>query len=154
LPTACTKQSGPSTVYFTPLAPTRSTASMDWSDTFGMSMPPCSMPLACPPTSNPLAKSSSGCARRTSDGRRLTPMPRAPSLSLLWPGGTRPAQTGTALDPQCVRDLELENTLAALTNNRLERSSIREVFLTLCTDPAVIAYRQDILDDLWCHPHF
>jgi DNA mismatch repair protein MutS len=81
-------------------------------------------------------------------------MPRTPSLSLLWPGGTRPAQTGTALDPQCVRDLALESTLAALTNNRLERSSIREVFLTLCTDPAVIAYRQDILDDLWCHPDF
>ena len=76
------------------------------------------------------------------------------SLSLLWPGGTRPAQTGTGLDPQCVRDLELENTLAALTNSRLGRSSIREVFLTLCTDPAVIAYRQDVLDDLWCNPNF
>ena len=76
------------------------------------------------------------------------------SLSLLWPGGTRPAQAGTGLDPQCVRDLELENTLAVLTNSRLGRSSLREVFLTLCTDPAVIAYRQDILDDLWCNPDF
>src|SRR6266700_3886977 len=81
-------------------------------------------------------------------------MPRAPSLSLLWPGGTRPAQTGTALDPQCVRDLELESTLAALTSSRLGRSSLREVCLTLCTDPSVIAYRQDILDDLWCNPDF
>jgi len=53
-----------------------------------------------------------------------------------------------------VRDLELENTLAALTSSRLGRSSIREVFLTLCTDPAVIAYRQDILDDLWRNPDF
>ena len=81
-------------------------------------------------------------------------MHRPPSLSLLWPEGTRPAQAGTALDPQCVRDLELERTLAALTDSRPGRSPIREVFLTLCTDPAVIVYRQDILDDLWRHPEF
>src|SRR5215510_2168185 len=77
-----------------------------------------------------------------------------PPLSLLWPDGTRPAQTCTALDPQCVRDLELEATLAAFTDSRLGRSTIREIFLHLCTDPAVIAYRQDILDDLWCNPDF
>ena len=34
------------------------------------------------------------------------------------------------------------------------RSTIREVFLHLCTDPATIAYRQDILDDLWRNPDF
>ncbi len=75
-------------------------------------------------------------------------------MSLLWPDGTRPAQTCTALDPQCVRDLELEGILAAFTDSRLGRSTIREVFLHLCTDPAVLAYRQDILDDLWCNPDF
>jgi DNA mismatch repair ATPase MutS len=53
-----------------------------------------------------------------------------------------------------VRDLELESTLAAFTDSRLGQSTIREVFLHLCTDPAVIAYRQDILDDLWCNPDF
>jgi len=46
-------------------------------------------------------------------------MQNSPSLSLLWPDGTRPAQTCTALDPQCVRDLELEGTLAAFTDSRL-----------------------------------
>ena len=45
-------------------------------------------------------------------------------------------------------------TLAAFTDSRLGRSAIREVFLNLCTDPAVIAYRQDILDDLWRNPDF
>jgi DNA mismatch repair ATPase MutS len=53
-----------------------------------------------------------------------------------------------------VRDLELEAILAAFTDSRLGRSSIREVFLKLCTDPAVIAYRQDMLDDLWRNPDF
>ena len=81
-------------------------------------------------------------------------MPSPLSFSLLWPDGTRPSQTCTALDPQCVRDLGLESTLAAFTDSRLGRSSIREVFLNLCTDPAVITYRQDILDDLWCNPDF
>lgn len=79
---------------------------------------------------------------------RNTPRP----LSLLWPDGSRTA--GTALSPQCVRDLELEHLFAALGESRLGRSVIREVFLTLCTDPATIAYRQDIFDDLWCHPEF
>ena len=81
-------------------------------------------------------------------------MPKPPSLSLLRPAGTRPAQTCTALDLQCVRDLELESTIAAFTDSRLGRSTIREVCLTLCTDLATIAYRQDILDDLWRNPDF
>ena len=74
--------------------------------------------------------------------------------SLLWPEGTRPVQAGAALDPQCVRDLELESTLAALTDGRPRQSAIRKVFLNLCTDPVVIAYRQDVLDDLWQNPEF
>ena len=81
-------------------------------------------------------------------------MPSPPVVSLLWPEGTRPAQTRTALDPQCVRDLELERTFTAFTDSRPGRSAIREIFLQLCTDPAVIAYRQDILHDLWCNPDF
>ncbi len=81
-------------------------------------------------------------------------MQRTQPYSLLWPGETPPSQIGTALDPQCVRDLELERILAALTDGRPRRSAIREVFLNLCTDPAVIAYRQDILEDLWRNPDF
>jgi DNA mismatch repair protein MutS len=81
-------------------------------------------------------------------------MQRSQPFSLLWPEGTGPSHAGTALDPQCVRDLELERTLAALTDGRPRRSTIGKVFLNLCTDPAVIAYRQDVLDDLWQNPEF
>jgi hypothetical protein len=63
-------------------------------------------------------------------------------------------QAATVLDPQCVRDLELESTLAALTGGRPRKSAIRKVFLNLCTDPVVIAYRQEVLDDLWQNPDF
>jgi hypothetical protein len=75
-------------------------------------------------------------------------------LGLLWPDGTGPSRAGTALDPRCVRDLELETTLAAFTGGIPRRFSNREVFLNLCTDRAVIAYRQDVLDDLWHNPDF
>jgi DNA mismatch repair protein MutS len=81
-------------------------------------------------------------------------MQQAQSFSLLWPDGTGLSPAGTALDAPCVRDLELESTLAALTDGRPRQSAIRKVFLTLCTDPAVIAYRQDVLDDLWHNPEF
>jgi DNA mismatch repair ATPase MutS len=53
-----------------------------------------------------------------------------------------------------VRDLELEGVLTALAGSTPGRSSLREVCLTLCTDPAIIAYRQDIVADLWYNPAF
>jgi DNA mismatch repair protein MutS len=81
-------------------------------------------------------------------------MQRSQPFSLIWPDGTQPSQAATALDPQCVHDLELERTLAALTDGRPHQSSIRQVFLNLCTDPAVIAYRQDVLADLWHNADF
>ena len=75
-------------------------------------------------------------------------------FSLLWPDDTPRSQMCLTLDAQCVRDLDIERTLAALTDGMLGRSTIRDALLNLCTDPAVIAYRQDILDDLWQHPDF
>lgn len=60
----------------------------------------------------------------------------------------------SSLDPQCVQDLELEQTLLAFAPHSQGRARMREMLLSLCTDPAVIAYRQDILDDLWQHPEF
>jgi hypothetical protein len=81
-------------------------------------------------------------------------MPNSQPFRLLWPDGIRPSHAYTTLDPQCVRDLELERTFAALTGPTRSRLPIRDIYLTLCTDPAVITYRQDILEDLWRHPEF
>ena len=81
-------------------------------------------------------------------------MQRSQPFSLLWPEGTGSPQAATVFDPQCVRDLELESTLAALTAGRPRQSAIRKVLLNLCTDPVVIAYRQEVLDDLWQNPDF
>ena len=49
--------------------------------------------------------------------------------------------TSAALDLQCVRDLELESTLAAFTHSRQGRSTIREVFLHLALDYTRDRYR-------------
>lgn len=72
------------------------------------------------------------------------------SFSLLWPAGA--ARNATELDDQCVRDLELAQTLAAFTRSSIERGKVREILARICTDPAVIAYRQDVIEDLWSHP--
>jgi hypothetical protein len=44
--------------------------------------------------------------------------------------------------------------LAALIEGRPRQSAIRKVFLNLCTDLVVIAYRQEVLDDLWHNSDF
>ena len=77
-----------------------------------------------------------------------TPQP----FSLLWPTGA--ARRHTELDAQCVRDLELDQTLLALTRSSMERGKVREILTRICTDPAVIAYRQDVIGDLWDHAAF
>ena len=75
-----------------------------------------------------------------------------PLFSLLWPEGTQPASTPHVLDAQVMRDLDLDLTLAALAGARLSQTQIQDILAHLCTDPAVIEYRQDILDDLWHNP--
>ena len=77
-----------------------------------------------------------------------TPQP----FSLLWPADA--ARGSTELDAQCVRDLELDQTLLALTRSSIERSKVREILTRICTDPAVITYRQDVIEDLWDHAAF
>lgn len=75
-----------------------------------------------------------------------------PLFSLLWPEGAQPASTHHVLDAQVIRDLDLDLTLAALAGVRVSQTQIRDILAPLCTDPAVIEYRQDILDDLWHNP--
>ena len=73
------------------------------------------------------------------------------TLSLLWPNSA--ARTPTwRLPASSTRDLELEQVLSALAQYAPSRTAIREVAEQLCTDAAVIAYRQDVLGDLWRHP--
>jgi hypothetical protein len=75
-----------------------------------------------------------------------------PLFSLLWPEGTQPASTSRVLDAQVIRDLDLDLMLSALAGYRMSQTQIRDILAHLCTDPAVIEYRQDILDDLWRNP--
>ena len=68
-------------------------------------------------------------------------------LSLLWPPAyeTHPQPR---LTDAAVNDLDLPRTIAALGDEYGYATRIREVLLQLCDDPAVIAYRQDVLADL------
>ncbi len=78
-------------------------------------------------------------------------MDTQPTLSLLWPGGAPRAKIRKLQTP-CAHDLELDHVLAALAQYAPSRTAIREVANQLCTEPAVITYRQDVLEDLWHHP--
>ncbi len=73
-------------------------------------------------------------------------------FSLLWPASHVQTAGHTPLDPNSARDLELSRTIGGLAARDEHRSSIERVLYDLCTDPDVIRYRQDILDDLLHHP--
>ncbi len=74
-------------------------------------------------------------------------------LSLLWPDADQRPKTGWKLQAQCVRDLEFERILSALIQHETSsRTAILAVADQLCTDPDVIRYRQDVIEDLWHHP--
>lgn len=81
-------------------------------------------------------------------------MPTHAAISLWWPEGSRPSQPGMVLSPHSVDDLELDTLLTTVIDKRVGSASVREMLLTLCTDPAIISYRQAMLDDLWRHPTF
>lgn len=73
-------------------------------------------------------------------------------LSLLWPDCEPQPKTGWELQSQCVRDLEFDHILSALAQDAASRTAILSVANQLCTDPVVIRYRQDVIEDLWQHP--
>jgi DNA mismatch repair protein MutS len=73
-------------------------------------------------------------------------------LSLLWPPRLNACQPGTPPDGDCVRDIQLENLITGLAIRSEDRRAVEQVLLTLCQDPAVIRYRQDVLEDFLGHP--
>jgi DNA mismatch repair ATPase MutS len=72
-------------------------------------------------------------------------------ISLLWPPGHQP-DLSPRLSDRTIADLDLQTVLAALGETHRRMGATRAVLLSLCDDPAVIAYRQDLLDDLLAAP--
>ena len=75
-------------------------------------------------------------------------------FSLLWPAGREAGspEAGFQLAENAGRDLGLEKTMAALGLGSDRYQDVRQVLFSLCSDPATIRYRQDVIDDLLCHP--
>ena len=72
-------------------------------------------------------------------------------ISLLWPEGKR-AHTARPLTDSAATDLSLDVIIHALDLDHRHGRAIRAVLYDLCTDPATICYRQDILADLRALP--
>lgn len=74
----------------------------------------------------------------------------AAGISLLWPPGAREDvhSRRRTLTAAAIRDLRLDDLLPAFTLDKSHHKEIKAVLTTLCQDPAVINYRQDVLSDL------
>ena len=70
---------------------------------------------------------------------------------LLWPEGAA-GVSGQRLNLQAAKDLEMEAIIAAACDPEEQREWMRQNLLTLCNDPAVIHYRQEIIEDLLRNP--
>jgi DNA mismatch repair protein MutS len=83
-------------------------------------------------------------------------MPTEALFSLLYPGNGPQATRADEirLDPEVVRDLDIEKFLSLIMASRSypidkrHREKLKRVFLSPCLDPATIKYRQDTIDDL------
>jgi DNA mismatch repair protein MutS len=73
-------------------------------------------------------------------------------FSLLWPPHVSGCTPGAQPDTDCVRDIGLENLVSGLSARTEDRRAVEQVLLTLCQDPEVIHYRQNVLDDFLGHP--
>ncbi|GAB4420658.1 MAG: DNA mismatch repair protein MutS [Anaerolineae bacterium] len=72
-------------------------------------------------------------------------------ISLLWPPGHQADLTPRLCD-RTFTDLDLQTVLAGLGATHRRAGATRAVLLSLCDDPTVIAYRQDMLADLLAAP--
>jgi len=81
----------------------------------------------------------------------MTPTPPAPSLSLLWPPHAE-ARTYPNLSAASVSDLDVGRIVNVLAEEHGYATRIREILLSLCDDPAVISYQQDVMADLMAIP--
>ncbi|HLO31111.1 MAG TPA: hypothetical protein VK249_18325 [Anaerolineales bacterium] len=76
------------------------------------------------------------------------------SLSLLYPPGISSNQQNLFLElsQAGAHDLGLDEIIAAFASEREHQKEIRNLFSRLPRDPAVISYRQAVLDDLLANP--
>ena len=89
-------------------------------------------------------------ASKTEPG--IEPVLQSPSL--LWPADARddPGTQRFQLSADSARDLDLDNLLQVFSSDQEHRREIRKVLSTLCQDPAVIGYRQEVIADLLENP--
>jgi MutS domain V len=74
-----------------------------------------------------------------------------PGLSLLWPPGSS-HDPAWQLPREVIQDLGLATLVAAMAPAPAHREALEAVLFTFCPHPTVIAYRQDVLDDLLATP--
>ena len=77
-------------------------------------------------------------------------------ISLFYPPDFQPDRQAIRmqLDDHCIKDLDLSKIFAILGAGKHNALRVESILSTLCTNPFVIRYRQDILEDLLNFPEF
>jgi len=73
------------------------------------------------------------------------------TFRLLWPPGIEERPSSSDLSANSSHDLALENTLFHFDPDPSHRQVIGQILQSMTTDPEVIRYRQDVLDDILTH---
>ncbi len=74
--------------------------------------------------------------------------PGEDAFSLLWPDGVERQAVSIELDAHARSDLVAEEFVYGLIADKRWRMEMGKDFFRLCQSPEVIAYRQEIMDDL------
>jgi hypothetical protein len=80
----------------------------------------------------------------------------ARTVSLLYPTDVEAGQqvAWSPLDTHCIKDLDLSRLFTILGTGKHNVLRVDSILSALCTDPLVVRYRQDILEDLLNFPRF
>lgn len=78
----------------------------------------------------------------------------SPTISLLWPPGVDPlaAENSGLWGEHSAQDLCVEEVVRMLCPDGRYVSMLKSILLTLCPNPHVIGYRQDVLEDCIANP--
>jgi DNA mismatch repair ATPase MutS len=77
-----------------------------------------------------------------------------PGVSLLYPSDAVDRSAFQHWSKNALADLAVDKLVKALRHGPTYEHSVREILLTLCSDPEIITYRQETLEDFLNNPDF
>ena len=77
-----------------------------------------------------------------------------PGISLLYPSDHVDRSAFQHWSKNALADLAVDKLVKALCHGPAYEHSVKEILVTLCSDPGIITYRQETLEDFIGNPEF